>query len=38
MNSGGRDSPTITTILENDPIMDRIRKADEQRLAQYGTA
>ncbi|MEK4452328.1 replication protein [Paenibacillus sp. FSL L8-0506] len=38
VNSGGRDSPTITTILENDPIMDRIRKADEQRLAQYGTA
>ncbi|MEK5417072.1 replication protein [Paenibacillus sp. FSL L8-0708] len=35
---GGRDSPVVTDIPENDPIMERIRKADEQRLAQYGTA
>lgn len=34
---GNTSSPTIAVAdLENDPIMERIRKADEQRLAQYG--
>lgn len=37
-SGGGRDSPASVTVPDDDPIMARIRKADEQRLAQYGTA
>lgn len=35
--TGGQSALTPVSIPENDPIMERIRKADEQRLAQYGT-
>lgn len=34
--AGGQGGQTPVTVLENDPIMERIRKADEQRLAQHG--